>query len=318
MGERPLADVPVAVRMSWAATRETTREEDMAYCLLGIFDVNMPMLYGEGEKAFIRLQEEIIKQSPDMSIFAWKASTDMDYSGLLARSPAEFKDAGGLTTNQDELLGISHFSITNRGIRFNNVPSARDPFNGLYILSVNHGNYFHNLLGPVGVYLRQVGPDLFVCQRPSTLGELRDHAVAKFVGSIQVVKALSTEQSAAIDTRVTYIREPDQLEHPNFLLSEAQPPGCWDPSQKMFFAGHTGVFLGYLNFTPTWADEFESFVLVCRFDSVRLDEPWRYALVRGDDWTRIRPQYQEHYVYSYDGFLQSSRQEELSLDLPHL
>ena len=90
MGKQPLADVPVAVRMSWAAMRETTREEDIAYCLLGIFDVNMPMLYGEGEKSFIRLQEEIIKESPDMSIFAWKASTGMDYSGLLARSPASF------------------------------------------------------------------------------------------------------------------------------------------------------------------------------------------------------------------------------------
>jgi len=46
----------VAQRMSWASERETTRTEDTAYCLLGIFGVNMPLLYGEGSKAFIRLQ----------------------------------------------------------------------------------------------------------------------------------------------------------------------------------------------------------------------------------------------------------------------
>ncbi|KAI2634107.1 heterokaryon incompatibility protein-domain-containing protein [Hypomontagnella submonticulosa] len=45
----------------------------MAYCLLGIFGINMPLLYGEGEKASIRLQEEIYKQSTDMSLFAWEA-----------------------------------------------------------------------------------------------------------------------------------------------------------------------------------------------------------------------------------------------------
>lgn len=61
----------IAQRMSWASKRETTRVEDMAYSLLGIFGVNMPLLYGEGEKAFVRLQEEIIKRSDDQSILAW-------------------------------------------------------------------------------------------------------------------------------------------------------------------------------------------------------------------------------------------------------
>lgn len=57
--------------MSWASHREATRVEDAAYALLGIFYVNMPLLYGEGSMAFIRLQEEIFKRSGDQSIFAW-------------------------------------------------------------------------------------------------------------------------------------------------------------------------------------------------------------------------------------------------------
>ncbi|KAF2730040.1 HET-domain-containing protein, partial [Polyplosphaeria fusca] len=63
--------VSIARKMSWAARRQTTRVEDQAYCLLGIFDVNMPLLYGEGKKAFTRLQEEIMKTSDDQSLFAW-------------------------------------------------------------------------------------------------------------------------------------------------------------------------------------------------------------------------------------------------------
>ena len=59
----PLSDFSVADRMSWAAKRETTREEDKAYCLLGIFDIHMPLIYSEGKKAFIRLNNKINKSS---------------------------------------------------------------------------------------------------------------------------------------------------------------------------------------------------------------------------------------------------------------
>ncbi|OTB05120.1 hypothetical protein M426DRAFT_57508, partial [Hypoxylon sp. CI-4A] len=71
--ERPQSiwSAPVGVRMRWISRRKTTRPEDMAYCLLGIFNINMPLIYGEGEKAFTRLQEEICKQTNDLSLFAW-------------------------------------------------------------------------------------------------------------------------------------------------------------------------------------------------------------------------------------------------------
>lgn len=67
-----LWEVSVAKRMSWAAHRETTRKEDEAYCLLGLFNINMPLLYGEGERSFIRLQEAIIRESTDHTVFAWE------------------------------------------------------------------------------------------------------------------------------------------------------------------------------------------------------------------------------------------------------
>lgn len=78
----------IAEKMSWASGRETTKEEDRAYSLMGIFGVNMPTLYGEGSRAFTRLQHEILRLSNDHSIFAWQRKRLV--AGLLAESPDEF------------------------------------------------------------------------------------------------------------------------------------------------------------------------------------------------------------------------------------
>ncbi|KXJ96508.1 heterokaryon incompatibility protein-domain-containing protein [Microdochium bolleyi] len=68
-GVQILRKLPAALKMSWASNRYTTKVEDMAYCLLGIFDITMPLLYGEGAKAMIRLQELIFLQTEDYSLF---------------------------------------------------------------------------------------------------------------------------------------------------------------------------------------------------------------------------------------------------------
>ncbi|PKY00018.1 HET-domain-containing protein [Aspergillus campestris IBT 28561] len=67
-----LDDVCVARKLSWAAKRQTSKIEDQAYCLLGLFKVNMSLLYGEGAAAFTRFQAELMKQSNDTSLFAWE------------------------------------------------------------------------------------------------------------------------------------------------------------------------------------------------------------------------------------------------------
>lgn len=81
----------IAHRMSWASSRETSREEYMAYCLLGLFDLNMVPMYGEGsENAFLRLQQEILQRNSDQTIFLWTHTHDRGNSGLLATSPKAF------------------------------------------------------------------------------------------------------------------------------------------------------------------------------------------------------------------------------------
>ncbi|UPK95919.1 hypothetical protein LCI18_006854 [Fusarium solani-melongenae] len=113
----------IAQRMSWASKRQTTRIEDLAYCLLGVFDINMPLLYGEGTKAFTRLQEQIIQHTDDPSIFAWglhngitpESSPDTSTS-VLAPSPAAFFASGDIV-QVDTGEESTPFSLTNRGIR---------------------------------------------------------------------------------------------------------------------------------------------------------------------------------------------------------
>ncbi|KAI0767520.1 hypothetical protein C8Q74DRAFT_1204091, partial [Fomes fomentarius] len=124
----PVDVVSVAQRMQWASARETTRIEDEAYSLMGIFNVHMATIYGEGRHAFIRLQEEILKHTNDQSIFAWgprwngKNPTEdreaasyhesgtrlleqapfVDMYGLLASSPKLFRGARGITVIQHD------------------------------------------------------------------------------------------------------------------------------------------------------------------------------------------------------------------------
>jgi hypothetical protein len=115
------SEMSIATRMKWASQRETTRLEDMAYSLMGLFSVNMPLLYGEGEKAFIRLQEEILKGSNDHSIFTWKKpgfATNDDLCGLLAETPQHFSDVENYRPMPYSVSqGTTTWRTTNHGLQ---------------------------------------------------------------------------------------------------------------------------------------------------------------------------------------------------------
>lgn len=138
-GARALESASVAKRMSWAAHRRTTRPEDSAYCLMGLFNVNMPMLYGEGQKAFLRLQEEIMKESDDQSLFAWvdlDASVDAHF-GLLAKSPRNFANSNSILPYQDWEPRPPYIQ-TNRGLRlFLPMTSRAEDSETLYIAALD-------------------------------------------------------------------------------------------------------------------------------------------------------------------------------------
>ena len=149
----------VAQKMSWASTRSTTRIEDRAYSLLGLFDVQMPMLYGEGEKAFQRLQGQIIRTSNDDSIFSWEEmdATPATYRGLFTRSSWELRDCANVRVAQ---AWQSRFELSNLGLRINlpMVPLAR--FGGVeaYIAFLKSSRFNHDNTSslPIHIYLARL------------------------------------------------------------------------------------------------------------------------------------------------------------------
>lgn len=120
-GHQPLTSASVAERMSWASFRQTTRVEDIAYCLLGLFEIAMPLIYGEGTKAFFRLQEEIGRSMRDHSIFAFGYDlVSLDHGYNLAKSPGDFMACGNVTSLPQDYKIISpnrsHYTSTNNGL----------------------------------------------------------------------------------------------------------------------------------------------------------------------------------------------------------
>ncbi|KPM39467.1 hypothetical protein AK830_g7098 [Neonectria ditissima] len=130
----------IAQRMSWAAGRETTRIKDMAYCLMGLFNISMPLLYGEGTRAFRRLQAEIIRESYDHSIFAWQGDGELDAAGdanypILAPSPRCFREHSRVIQAWDH-NERSHYTLTNSGLRIT-LPVLKTVTPGLILAVLN-------------------------------------------------------------------------------------------------------------------------------------------------------------------------------------
>jgi len=154
LDRRMIKSACVGKKFSWASHRKTTRPKDAAYCMLGLLQVNMPMLYGEGSRAFHRLQLEILKQTRDHTIFVWeppsnpydrysrykesvgtrrKDMTDNEFWGMLAPSPACFavhcrKEIFPLIYL--ESLNLLTHEMTNMGLRIT-LPCIHRDDNGM-------------------------------------------------------------------------------------------------------------------------------------------------------------------------------------------
>ncbi|KAF3075870.1 hypothetical protein CFAM422_002410 [Trichoderma lentiforme] len=127
LGITALHTASVAQRMSWAAHRDTKRKEDLAYCLLGIFNITMPMIYGEGgEQAFFRLQEQIMKVTRDDSILAWGLGTNDSSTNntgnttagrIMAKAPADFAQSGKIIRRDQTLKYTSSVDMSGGSIQ---------------------------------------------------------------------------------------------------------------------------------------------------------------------------------------------------------
>lgn len=122
--EDQITEYMIGVRAKWLSRRQVTRPEDQAYCALGLFDVNLPLLYGQGRRAWFMLQEEIIRTTQDESIFAWPSlpSPGTWFHPLLATSPLCFADLSSDMVN--DYTPRSSYSITDQGLRWKLQPGS--------------------------------------------------------------------------------------------------------------------------------------------------------------------------------------------------
>jgi hypothetical protein len=139
------------------------------YSLMVIFDVNMPLLYGEGqEKAFLRLQEEIIKKTDDHSLFAWELQPRYAIHALFAPSPSAFKNSQYIVPSIRR-GPTTPYSPTNQGLQIT-LPTGEHSRSNLYAAALNCINQRTGTR--LGVYLKQIGENRFVRTRLGQLPKL--------------------------------------------------------------------------------------------------------------------------------------------------
>lgn len=284
-----LSQIPVARRMSWAAGRETSRLEDKAYSLLGIFDVNMPMLYGEGEKAFIRLQEEIAKETNDLTLFAWQAvktneedsgrPASQKYRGILAKSPAEFANSGDVVPRSDHKFN-EEFVMTNKGLRI--TAALAKGSSGDYILSLNCSRQ-GQLDEDIGIYLKHHGASVYARDKPQEIAVAAEWEAVSHRKAIYITKNVSRALSASVD-RIRQNAIHCRHGFDNGTISVARPESLWDAQNKLYLTAGLSSFAGLLYFKP---DSYDTpFIIACAMsDSVA---PWAMFL-DGSNMKQISP-----------------------------
>ncbi|CZR64700.1 uncharacterized protein PAC_14599 [Phialocephala subalpina] len=257
---RSLQEASIAQRMSWAAKRKTTRVEDEAYCLMGIFGVHIPLLYGEGRSAFVRLQEEIIKASADQSIFAWESSGP-ERRQLLAPDPSCFQHAGTVIQVQQQ-SGQEPFSMTNLGLSIR-MPIADAALNS-YKIGILACRYANDISGPIALDLTRASTDEHGVQsfyisdfesRRTSMFDLQIDRVGIpskmpiiLLRQPPIDSLFSTSKlnfhTGGLETPTTFV-----IDHPAVMLKEFYPSRHWTNKS---FESHSGFLGQYENRHTLW------------------------------------------------------------------
>jgi hypothetical protein len=236
-------DCSVARKMTWAAKRQTTRIEDVAYSLLGIFDVNMPLLYGEGRKAFIRLQEEILKETDDQSLLAWGLVGKDRYTtatGVFASDPEAFLGSEDVVPFPSKPERQAP-SMTNRGVRIQ-LPVWTNPDLPIldrYPFAILDCQYKNDFSGAIGIPLIPTRDDSIFLRKPADKGTIwptlnfKGHEVR----TIHISKrALTTKKNTA---RETCLIRASSLEDKGYDIFPIVPykssPGLWNEKTKVLY-----------------------------------------------------------------------------------
>ncbi|KAI2777450.1 HET-domain-containing protein [Daldinia loculata] len=277
-----------AARLAWAANRKTTRVEDVAYSLLGLLEVNMPLLYGEGDKAFLRLQEEIIKSRNDDSLLAWgyrlrpNERPKIYADNVLARSPSDFTHCHSFQSlESDETspqvpLTTSHSAMTNIGIQTAIPIRPIDPKIGVFMAILRCAftvdGYRCHLVVPLvntkggdkNHYSRAPGSPPFHIQRAKLFSLINNSRFLFFLSRVPLLWNCFVTKAT---TTPIYIRENPLTAPPRVFWPK---PNKKEPETMSLYIGEL-VSAGFelLSFYPPWISKKSASgsSLVLRFGS---------------------------------------------------
>ncbi|KAI1846854.1 hypothetical protein JX265_004824 [Neoarthrinium moseri] len=251
----------VAQRMSWASRRKTTRIEDAAYCLLGIFDINMPLLYGERQKAFRRLQQEIIGKNSDTTLLAWEptdeATGDDEYCDIFAPSPAAF--ANSHHTKIAKEFRPPQWYNTSSGLIFH-AETFRLPVGNViktvFIPGVTNPKYGGKLRGSLSVYdvnttllcfeLEMVGSATYCRRNHPQLLKLSSRVFRDIEHVTQPPFGIRTLSFPHLAESYMYSSKLHLRTPPEMKMVRAFPEKSWNYEGKFFFSVDVFQVLGAL------------------------------------------------------------------------
>ncbi|KAL6877747.1 hypothetical protein HDV57DRAFT_510232 [Trichoderma longibrachiatum] len=296
LGITSLHGASVAQRMSWAAQRQTKRAEDMAYCLLGIFNVTMPMIYGEGgEQAFFRLQEQIMKTTRDDSILAWGLSDGprkpaMDDKGelmggeILATSPSSFATSAQIVARDHTPSPLHSLDVYGGSVRVHMTVSTTPGGETYGLLSCGPGSNREQVVGiplarvnsgATNEYIRPVG-----C--PSVLQPI---AAAGSPPQLIHIKRDGRRDASAPINQQYWVYDEDLFARVNLTLVDVEPHSCWDEQMNLISAirsddGSTDRIL--LRFRYAEA-ESRDFVVILNIAPVSKTDPHFHVMICSRD-----------------------------------
>ncbi|VBB81770.1 Putative Vegetative incompatibility protein [Podospora comata] len=294
-GRKKCGDYAVARRMSWASKRVTTREEDTAYCLLGIFDVRMSLLYGEGMEAFQRLQKVVLESTVDRSIFIWTETTNTtnsSWSAILAKSPRSFECARNIEASLADSV-YRDLTIGPRGIQmvvsliylFRDVDKDDGNKCVLDTFCATNGQ-------AVGVMIRKVSGGRYVRYKPWKLAWFKQGPsselwrdmnrtlveTATFATKLETVYPFSAGNDPVLGNRHSALKLRLDPSMSQFTVDQCRtvPRTHWDIHDNVFIATNStskawcGFFVhGHLNHTPTTCIPINLFVGCIRWNIKR-------------------------------------------------
>ncbi|KAI1747519.1 heterokaryon incompatibility protein-domain-containing protein [Xylaria castorea] len=280
-----LALIPVCQKMSWAAGRVTQRPEDIAYSLLGIFGVHMPLIYGEGTNSFVRLQKEIIESTNDLTLLAWKAPERVfpvhvppsEYFSVLAPSPEYFAESKDIVLSQ-LLLYSPDFSITNKGLQITTaLPTLDRPKRTIMSL---HCHREGRPREPLGIYLWDIGGNIYSRVLPNVIPVETETEM-----SVKTPIFLRTQPGHGNISNSALLRGHHfvfKSSHHSAMGKSIRPLSTYPDERWVenfgFRARDRLSFIGVKTYQASWQNKKASFIVACGFDPAH--EPW--ACISGE------------------------------------